>query len=257
MPRRASARLHRLHRRRPGLRRAHGSRTRAERAVRRLRQQRGRERPGHGRARGRLPPGRPRRDDLLDGRGGSDEATYRDERRRVRADLAAGTALSAAGERDTLRSIERLEGGDGADILRGNGARNVIQGLAGDDLTRGARRQRPAQGRRGAALQGRARPRPAARRAPAATSCSATPATIACSAGPGATASWAAAGWTASTAAPTPIACAPPTAGLETVRCGAGFDRLRRTRRTAPLAARRSACASAARGGPLARPRPL
>jgi len=76
-------------------------------------------------------------DDLLDGRGGSDEATYRDERRRVRADLAAGTALSAAGERDTLRSIERLEGGDGADILRGNGARNVIQGLAGDDLIEG------------------------------------------------------------------------------------------------------------------------
>ena len=76
-------------------------------------------------------------DDLLDGRGGSDEATYRDERRRLRADLAAGTARSAAGERDTLRSIERLEGGDGADILRGNGARNVIQGLAGDDLIEG------------------------------------------------------------------------------------------------------------------------
>ena len=73
-------------------------------------------------------------DDLIDGRGGSDEATYRDERKRVRADLAAGSAVSAAGERDTLRSIERLEGGDGADILRGNAARNVFQGLAGDDL---------------------------------------------------------------------------------------------------------------------------
>jgi Ca2+-binding RTX toxin-like protein len=76
-------------------------------------------------------------DDLLDGAGGSDEVTYRDERRRVRADLAAGTAVSAAGERDTLRSIERLEGGDGADILRGNGVRNVIQGQGGDDLIEG------------------------------------------------------------------------------------------------------------------------
>jgi Ca2+-binding RTX toxin-like protein len=76
-------------------------------------------------------------DDLLDGAGGSDEVTYRDERRRVRADLASGTAVSAAGERDTLRSIERVQGGDGADILRGNGVRNVIQGLRGDDLIEG------------------------------------------------------------------------------------------------------------------------
>lgn len=76
-------------------------------------------------------------DDVLDGRDGSDEATYRDERRGVRADLAAGMALTVAGERDTLRSIERLEGGDGADILRGNAARNVIQGLGGDDLLEG------------------------------------------------------------------------------------------------------------------------
>ena len=76
-------------------------------------------------------------DDAIDGAGGSDEATYRDERRRVRVDLAAGSAVSAAGERDTLSSIERLEGGDGDDVLRGNGVRNVIQGLAGDDLLEG------------------------------------------------------------------------------------------------------------------------
>jgi Ca2+-binding RTX toxin-like protein len=76
-------------------------------------------------------------DDIIEGGGGSDEATYRDERRRVRADLAAGRAVSAAGDRDTLRSIERLEGGDGADILRGSGVRNVIQGLGGDDLIEG------------------------------------------------------------------------------------------------------------------------
>jgi Ca2+-binding RTX toxin-like protein len=78
-----------------------------------------------------------RGNDIIEGGGGSDEATYRDERRRVRADLAAGVAVSAAGERDTLRSIERLEGGDGDDVLLGNTARNVIQGLAGDDLIEG------------------------------------------------------------------------------------------------------------------------
>ena len=71
--------------------------------------------------------------DSIDGRGGSDEVTYRDERRRVRADLAAGFALSAAGERDRLRSIERIEGGDGADVLRGSDASNALFGLAGDD----------------------------------------------------------------------------------------------------------------------------
>jgi Ca2+-binding RTX toxin-like protein len=76
-------------------------------------------------------------DDVLDGAGGSDEATYRDERKRVRVDLAASLAVSAAGERDTLRSIEWLEGGDGADILRGTNGRNVIQGLGGDDLIEG------------------------------------------------------------------------------------------------------------------------
>ena len=76
-------------------------------------------------------------DDVLEGGGGSDEATYRDERRRVRVDLAAGSAVSAAGERDTLRSIERLEGGDGDDVLRGSGVRNVIAGLGGDDLIEG------------------------------------------------------------------------------------------------------------------------
>jgi Ca2+-binding RTX toxin-like protein len=76
--------------------------------------------------------------DVLDGRGGSDEATYRDERHRVIADLAAGFARSAAGERDRLRSIEMVQGGSGADVLRGNGVRNVLFGEAGDDALLGA-----------------------------------------------------------------------------------------------------------------------
>jgi Ca2+-binding RTX toxin-like protein len=76
--------------------------------------------------------------DVLDGRGGSDEVTYRDERHRVVADLAAGFARSAAGERDRLRSIELVQGGSGADVLRGNRARNVLFGEAGDDTLLGA-----------------------------------------------------------------------------------------------------------------------
>jgi hypothetical protein len=76
--------------------------------------------------------------DLIDGRGGSDEATYRDERHRVLVDLAAGFARSAAGERDRLRSIEVVQGGSGADVLRGNRAHNVLFGEDGDDTLLGA-----------------------------------------------------------------------------------------------------------------------
>jgi Ca2+-binding RTX toxin-like protein len=92
--------------------------------------------------------------DVLDGRGGSDEATYRDERHRVRADLAAGFALSSAGDRDQLRSIERLEGGDGADVLSGNAARNVIQGLGGDDALDGREGDDLLQGAEGPHFKG-------------------------------------------------------------------------------------------------------
>jgi Ca2+-binding RTX toxin-like protein len=71
--------------------------------------------------------------DAIDGGGGADMATYRDERRRVRADLAAGFALTADGARDVLRSIEDLWGGDGSDVLRGNAAGNMLTGGRGDD----------------------------------------------------------------------------------------------------------------------------
>jgi Ca2+-binding RTX toxin-like protein len=93
-------------------------------------------------------------DDILEGGGGSDEVTYRDERRRVRANLAAGVAVSAAGDRDTLRSVERLEGGDGDDVLLGNAARNVIQGLGGDDLLDGRGGNDLLQGAEGSRFHG-------------------------------------------------------------------------------------------------------
>jgi len=75
-------------------------------------------------------------DDVLDGRGGRDEASYRIYRRGVRVDLAAGSA-TARGERDRLRSIEDVEGGAGNDVLRGSARNNAIQGLEGDDLLDG------------------------------------------------------------------------------------------------------------------------
>jgi hypothetical protein len=75
--------------------------------------------------------------DQIDGRGGSDEATYRDERHHLRASLTAGFARSAAGERDGLRSIERLEGGSGSDTLIGNDAPNRLEGGPGEDNLEG------------------------------------------------------------------------------------------------------------------------
>jgi Ca2+-binding RTX toxin-like protein len=76
-------------------------------------------------------------DDVLDGRGGVDKVSYRLHGRPVRVDLAAGTAVSTGHERDRLRSIEQVEGGDGDDVLRGGSGPNLLQGLGGDDVLDG------------------------------------------------------------------------------------------------------------------------
>jgi subtilisin family serine protease len=74
-------------------------------------------------------------DDTIDGAGGFDYARYDSSTRRIRADLALGTA---AGEgRDVLSSIEGLVGSNKDDELRGNDRVNVIYGIKGDDLVVG------------------------------------------------------------------------------------------------------------------------
>jgi Ca2+-binding RTX toxin-like protein len=93
-------------------------------------------------------------DDVLDGRGGIDEASYRIYRRGVRADLAAGSA-TARGERDRLRSIENVEGGDGRDVLRGTAGPNVMQGLEGNDVLDGRGGDDLLEGTEGSRFKGR------------------------------------------------------------------------------------------------------
>ncbi|WP_417517094.1 hypothetical protein [Minwuia sp.] len=75
-------------------------------------------------------------DDLLDGGEGTfDVADYFNAQQGISADLAAGTATGAGN--DTLVGIERLEGGDFDDTLRGDVRDNVIAGAGGDDIMDG------------------------------------------------------------------------------------------------------------------------
>jgi Ca2+-binding RTX toxin-like protein len=76
------------------------------------------------------------RNDMLDGRGGRDEASYRDERSRVFASLIIGRAEAPA-HTDSLTAIESLEGGDGGDTLIGNARANTLTGEGGKDELRG------------------------------------------------------------------------------------------------------------------------
>lgn len=73
--------------------------------------------------------------DVFDGGAGTDTLGYEGRRRGVIADLArtdrhAGTR----GERDSLRGLERLEGGNGGDRLMGDHSANTLLGSEGDDV---------------------------------------------------------------------------------------------------------------------------
>lgn len=74
--------------------------------------------------------------DLLDGGDGSDTASFAGFTAGVTATLNGatdGTASVAGAAIATLRNIENLTGGDGADILTGDAGNNVIDGGLGDD----------------------------------------------------------------------------------------------------------------------------
>ena len=76
--------------------------------------------------------------DLIDGRGHDrDRARYRDDPNGVTVDLAAGTATDGWGNTDTLIDIERAEGSEFNDTLRGDDQRNNLEGEGGDDLLEG------------------------------------------------------------------------------------------------------------------------
>ena len=74
-------------------------------------------------------------DDVIDGGEGNDTAAYDTAPCCVRADLTAGTASGQGA--DQLRSIERLIGSQGDDVLLGTVAPNIIDGLGGTDLVYG------------------------------------------------------------------------------------------------------------------------
>jgi RTX calcium-binding nonapeptide repeat (4 copies) len=72
--------------------------------------------------------------DVFDGGVGTDTLGYGGRRRGVIADLArTDRHAGAPGERDSLRGLERLEGGNGGDLLLGDDSANLLLGGDGDD----------------------------------------------------------------------------------------------------------------------------
>lgn len=77
-----------------------------------------------------------RGDDLIDGRGSRDTASYQDSVGAVTVDLAAGTATGTSGS-DTLVSIERVIGSRYDDALYGTALADTFAGSAGNDTIDG------------------------------------------------------------------------------------------------------------------------
>ncbi|WP_421868340.1 calcium-binding protein [Pararhizobium sp.] len=78
--------------------------------------------------------------DVLDGGAGIDTALYNDKTGSVVVTLkgAANTTVTVGGiAEDTIRNIENITGGSGADKLTGNGGANVLNGGAGNDTIKG------------------------------------------------------------------------------------------------------------------------
>jgi Ca2+-binding RTX toxin-like protein len=76
----------------------------------------------------------PAEPDVFDGGLGTDTLGYEGRRRGVIADLArTDPHAGAPGERDSLRGLERLEGGNGGDLLLGDDSANLLLGGEGDD----------------------------------------------------------------------------------------------------------------------------
>nr|WP_323782938.1 calcium-binding protein [Amylibacter sp.] len=76
--------------------------------------------------------------DVYIGGKGFDQVAFNHDPGGVTANLKSGTATDGWGKTDTLKSIEMLRGSSFADSLIGNGSRNIIRGLEGDDTLNGA-----------------------------------------------------------------------------------------------------------------------
>lgn len=72
--------------------------------------------------------------DALDGGDGIDTASYEGSTNRVNVSLLSGEGSGAQATNDTLTNIENLIGSDFGDTLRGDNARNRIDGADGNDV---------------------------------------------------------------------------------------------------------------------------
>lgn len=75
--------------------------------------------------------------DVLDGLGGIDLVSYAGDPAGVEVNLALGSARDGFGGTDRLSNIELITGSPFQDILRGDGGRNMLKGLAGNDILDG------------------------------------------------------------------------------------------------------------------------
>jgi Ca2+-binding RTX toxin-like protein len=75
-------------------------------------------------------------DDLLDGRGGTDTASYASASGAVTIDLATNTVTGAAGN-DTLVNIEKVIGSSASDTITGSAGNDVIEGGNSNDIING------------------------------------------------------------------------------------------------------------------------
>ena len=75
--------------------------------------------------------------DRIEGRDGLDFLSYSNDPRGVQVNLETGLALDGFGGTDTLSGIEIVDGSAFDDVLRGNGSRNTLKGLAGNDVLDG------------------------------------------------------------------------------------------------------------------------
>jgi Ca2+-binding RTX toxin-like protein len=78
--------------------------------------------------------------DVLDGGSGSDTVLYKDKTVAIALTLNGttnATATVAGVAEDTIRNVENVTGGSGADTLTGDGFANILNGGAGNDIIRG------------------------------------------------------------------------------------------------------------------------
>lgn len=75
--------------------------------------------------------------DLIDGKGGRDRASYDISPAAINVNLAIGVAQDGLGGTDTLRNIEEVRGSAFNDTIVGDGKANFLEGRLGDDALDG------------------------------------------------------------------------------------------------------------------------